>query len=238
MTKEAQDVFHVTELYLLANAFSTEVLFGLPDKKLYQLKGKEVFDEAFSKLKQKNIFTEAGKLTKGGAYVIRALELYNQSKKYVRLHNVMFAFQEKEEDEIIMLTEIEDQTYYRLAFISKALVLTILGERFPLILREPKADEKNFFKKEASPETKKVLSTYDPGESNHFMNLEFFHMEEQPQHMHNANFYQQWLIFTKDDALWMVDPMTDTYYHASQYAFLQLLFDEMDFPYKEGAING
>src|SRR5690625_1846082 len=125
MTKEAQDVFHVTELYLLANAFSTEVLFGLPDKKLYQLKGKEVFDEAFSKLKQKNIFTEAGKLTKGGAYVIRALELYSQSKKYVRIHNVMFAFQEKEADEIIMLTKMEDKTYYGLAFITKVVVITI-----------------------------------------------------------------------------------------------------------------
>ncbi len=237
MTKEGQDLFHVTELYLLANAFSVDVLFGLPDKKLYQLQGKAIFDEAFSKLKQKNIFTEEGKLTKGGAYVIRALELYSQSKKYVRIHNVMFAFQEKEADEIIMLTEMEDQTYYRLAFISKALVLTILGERFPLILREPKANEKDFLKKEASTETKKELSTYDPGDSENFMNIEYFHMNEQPQKIDNPAFYQQWLTFTKDEALWMVDPTTDTYYHASQYAFLQLLFDEMDFPYKEGALN-
>src|SRR5690625_963817 len=125
MTKEGQDLFHVTELYLLANAFSVDVLFGLPDKKLYQLQGKAIFDEAFSKLKQKHIFTEEGKLTKGGAYVIRALELYSQSKKYVRIHNVMYASQEKEADHIIMFTHMEDKTYYGLAFITKVVVITI-----------------------------------------------------------------------------------------------------------------
>ncbi|MBO1915175.1 DUF5081 family protein, partial [Microvirga sp. 3-52] len=65
------------------------------------------------------------------------------------------------------------------------------------------------------------------------MNLEYFHLDEEPRDISNPAYYQQWLIFTKNEKLIMVDPVNKNYYHASQYWFLKILFDEMEFPYKE-----
>ena len=79
-------------MYLLAAAFGGNILFGLPEKQIYQLQGKEVFKEAHERLIEKELLTPEGKITKAGAIVIQAVEYYHQSEKYVRIHNLMFAF--------------------------------------------------------------------------------------------------------------------------------------------------
>lgn len=235
MSKRESDLFHITEIYLLASAFESEMLFGLPDKKTLHLLGGEVDKVAHQALVKKEILTEEGKITKGGAYVIRALEFYYLSKKYVRINNLMFGFREADEDEVIMLVEVEDGKYYRLHVISKALVLKLLIDRFPFILREPEKEEKDFLKKELSTQHRDELGDLEIGEE--FMNLEFFHTGESPQAEDNPKFYQQWFALPHDKKLIMIDPMKDIYYHASQYWFLKILFDEMDFPYKEATPN-
>ncbi|WP_066074057.1 DUF5081 family protein [Neobacillus soli] len=53
------------------------------------------------------------------------------------------------------------------------------------------------------------------------MNLEFFHLKEEQREQMNANYYQQWLIFTKDEKLIMVNPVDKKYYHASQILVLE-----------------
>ncbi len=230
------NTFTAPELYLLAAAFGGNVLFGLPEKQIYQLQGEEVFAEAHQRLIEKEILTPDGKITKGGAIVIQALELYHQSEKYVRINNVMFAFQAKEEDEIISLVELDGQEeQYQLRVISKAIVLKILIENFPLIGREPDEREKTFLKQELYYQERLEAEDYEP--ENNFMNLEFFHLQAEPRDPSNSNYYQQWLIFTKDAKLIMVDTVRKKYYHASQYWFLKVLFDEMDFPYKGGKVN-
>lgn len=234
MSKEQVHTFHVTELFLLASAFEADILFGLPDKKTFQLMGEDLFSKANEALIEKEILTTSGKITQGGAYVIRALEFYYLSKKYVRIHNMMFAFREKDEDEVILLVELEDGTYYRLYIMSKALVLKLLSDRFPFILREPKKDETEFLKKELPYPVKKELENYEPKD---FLNMEFFHLEKSPQQMENPEFYQQWLVFVRDDQLFMVDPVVNKYYYVSQYWFLKVLFDQFDFPYKEVTSN-
>ncbi len=235
MSKSESDLFHITELYLLASAFDSEMLFGLPDKKTLHLLGDEVEKAAHQSLVKKNILTDEGKITEGGAYVIRALEFYYLSNKYVRINNLMFGFREVQEDEVIMLVEVEDGKYYRLHVISKALVLKLLIDRFPFILREPEEEEKHFLKKELSHKRREEFGDLEIGEE--FMNLEFFHLGESMQVEDNPDFYQQWFAFPHDKKLMMIDPMNDKYYHASQYWFLKILFDEMDFPYKEVTPN-
>jgi len=230
MMAQHSDTFSAPELYLLAAAFDGNVLFGLPEKEVCQLKGEEVFKEAYQQLIHKGILTPEGKITETGAFVIQTVEQYYNSEKYVRINNVMFAFREKEHDELILLVEHEEHQY-ELRIMSKALVFKHLAETFPFVLREPEENEKSYLKIELSNHERRETQNYQP--ENNMMNLEFFHLKEEPQQKYNSQFYQQWLIFTKDEKLIMVDTVDKKYYHASQYWFLKLLFDELDFPYKE-----
>ncbi|MDS9473271.1 DUF5081 family protein [Sporosarcina pasteurii] len=230
------ETFNVVELYLLSGAFDGNALFGLPEKEIYQLKGEAIFKEANERLKEKGILTPEGKLTDGGAHVIQALEHYYQSAKYVRINNLMFAFREKDADEVILLVEVEEKETYQLYVVSKAIALRLLGERFPLVLREPDEKEKTFLKEELSNRERREIDSFEPEEM--FMNIEFFHLEEKEKSISNSRYYQQWFVFTKDEKLMMVDVVNKKYYHASQYWFLKMLFDEMDFPYKEVQLNG
>jgi hypothetical protein len=225
------DTFNVVELYLLAAAFGGNVLFGLPEKEVFQLKGEEVFEEAHNRLIEKGILSADGKITDGGAPVIQAIEYYHQSKKYVRINNLMFAFREQDVDELIVLLELEENKTYQLFVVSKALVLSMLGEKFPVVLREPEEVEKSFLKEKLSNRERREIERFEP--ESMFMNLEYFHLDEEPRDISNPAYYQQWLIFTKKEKLIMVDPVYKHYYHASQYWFLKILFDEMEFPYKE-----
>ncbi|MFB6468428.1 DUF5081 family protein [Cytobacillus sp. Hz8] len=225
------DTFSAPELYLLAAAFGGNVLFGLPEKQIFQFQGEEVFKLAHDRLIEKGIVTSEGKITQGGAIVIKAMEYYHQSQKYVRINNLMFSFREKEEDELILLVELEEKGQYQLRVVSKAIILKKLMDSIPLILREPQENERTFLKKELSNQERHKVENFEPERM--FMNLEIFHLKEEPRDRYNSNYYQQWLIFTKDEKLIMVDTVNKKYYHVSQYWFLKLLFDEMDFPYKE-----
>jgi len=231
MMERSTDAFSAAELYLLAAAFGGNVLFGLPEKEVYQLKGEEVFKEAHNRLIEKKIITPDGKITKSGALVIQTLEFYHQSKKYVRINNLLFAFRARESDEVIVLVELEPPGHYQLRVTSKASLLKMLSEQFPVIVREPVEMEKAFLKKELSNQERRETESFEPEEM--FLNLEFFHLNEEHKDRFNWHYYQQWLIFTKDEKLIMVDTVNKKYYHASQYWFLKVLFDEMDFPYKE-----
>ncbi|SDZ50512.1 protein of unknown function [Evansella caseinilytica] len=231
MTASSTDTFSVPELYLLAAAFGGNSLFGLPEKERYQFFGEEVFEEAHNRLKEKQILSPEGKITKNGAIIIRAVEYYYHSKQFVRINNLMFAFREDNDEELIMLVEVEEQRAYKLFVLSKVLAFQILGKNFPIIFREPGEDEKTFLKKELSKKERQKTAQFEPGEA--LINLESFHMEETPHEQTNPAFYQQWLVFPKAEKLIMVDTVQQTYYHASQHWFLKLLFDELHFPYKE-----
>lgn len=232
-----RDVFHATELFLLSSAFEANQLFGLPDKQTYQLLGEHVFSKANERLIEKEILTTEGNITTGGMYVIKALEFYYKSPKYVRMNNLLFAFREKEEDELIVLVELEEEMAYRLLVMSKALVLKVLLECFPFLLREPKEEEKSFFKKELPRRKKKEIEALSLDKP--LMNLEVFHLHDGETEKESLVTHEQWLIFTHKDTLIVIRPEQDKYFHASQYWVLKRIFDEMDFPYKVGEqVNG
>ncbi|EQB36683.1 hypothetical protein M948_16760 [Virgibacillus sp. CM-4] len=233
MNDSSTDTFHVSELFLLAASFGGHVLFGLPEKKIFQLKGEEVFADAQKRLLNKEILSADGKVTNRGAMIIQALEHYYLSEKYVRINNLMFAFHNEYKDELLILVEVEEKNLYKLVVASKAIVLQMLTEKFELLTREPDETEQSFLKKELSHQERRETEELEPGYE--LINMEFFHLDERRQEVNNAKYYQQWLIFTKDEKqkLIMVDTVRRKYYHASQYWFLKLLFDEMEFPYKE-----
>lgn len=235
MMNESIDVFTVPELYLLAAAFDGNVLFGLPEKQIYQIQGEEVFADAHQRLIEKGILSSDGKITKGGAIIIRAIELYHQSGIFVRINNLMFAFQGKEEDEVIVLVELAEQREYQLRVISKAIVLQMLNSNFPLIGREPDDREKTFLKEELSYQERLETEVFEP--ESMFMNLEIFRLKRDPKDLNFLHNHQQWLIFMKGEKLIMVDTVYKKYYQASQYWFLKVLFDALDFPYKEAKSN-
>ena len=53
--RSSTDVFTAPELYLLAAAFGGNVLFGLPEKEIFQLQGEEVFKAAHERLSSQQL---------------------------------------------------------------------------------------------------------------------------------------------------------------------------------------
>ncbi|WP_099223944.1 DUF5081 family protein [Listeria costaricensis] len=234
MMTHARDTFSPAELYLLVAPFDLNHIFGVPDKMIYKLKGSEHFEAAYEELKQKNILTQEDTLTDGGGIVMETLRSYCQSSKYVRLNQLMFAFPKDADNEVIVLAEIKADQEYRIERLNKIYALALIRKLFPIIEREPLEDETSFMQRELTNAERRKALEIDPGKN--FISMEFFHLEKEPHETTNHEFYQQYLAFAMDEWLIQTDVMTEDYYRISQYALMKQLFDEMEFPYKEGKI--
>ncbi|MBF2637520.1 DUF5081 family protein [Listeria welshimeri] len=230
MTVDTVDVFSPVELYLLLSPLETKYLFGIPDKLTFLLKGEDVFAEGFERLKSKGILTDTGELTDGGGFLIESLIEYHQSKKYVRMNQLMFAFSEKASNEVLVMIEVTSQKEYRFERMNKIYALAMIKDFFPLVNREPGERETEFLKEELTNEERKRAVAFEPEKN--FISMEFFHMEEEPKEEKNDKYYKQYLAFEMEDKLMMVDVVNETYYRGSQYALMKLLFDELELPYK------
>ncbi|MBF2351452.1 DUF5081 family protein [Listeria welshimeri] len=230
MTVDTVDVFSPVELYLLLSPLETKYLFGIPDKLTFLLKGEDVFAEGFERLKSKGILTDTGELTDGGGFLIESLMEYHQSKKYVRMNQLMFAFSEKASNEVLVMIEVTSQKEYRFERMNKIYALAMIKDFFPHVNREPGERETEFLKEELTNEERKRAVAFEPEKN--FISMEFFHMEEEPKEEKNEKYYKQYLAFEMEDKLMMVDVVNETYYRGSQYALMKLLFDELELPYK------
>ncbi|MBC1244416.1 DUF5081 family protein [Listeria welshimeri] len=230
MTVDTVDVFSPVELYLLLSPLETKYLFGIPDKLTFLLKGEDVFAEGFERLKSKGILTDTGELTDGGGFLIESLMEYHQSKKYVRMNQLMFAFSEKASNEVLVMIEVTSQKEYRFERMNKIYALAMIKDFFPLVNREPGERETEFLKEELTNEERKRAVAFEPEKN--FISMEFFHMEEEPKEEKNDKYYKQYLAFEMEDKLMMVDVVNEAYYRGSQYALMKLLFDELELPYK------
>ncbi|MBC1364512.1 DUF5081 family protein [Listeria welshimeri] len=230
MTVDTVDVFSPVELYLLLSPLETKYLFGIPDKLTFLLKGEDVFAEGFERLKSKGILTDTGELTDGGGFLIESLMEYHQSKKYVRMNQLMFAFSEKASNEVLVMIEVTSQKEYRFERMNKIYALAMIKDFFPLVNREPGERETEFLKEELTNEERKRAAAFEPEKN--FISMEFFHMEEEPKEEKNDKYYKQYLAFEMEDKLMMVDVVNEAYYRGSQYALMKLLFDELELPYK------
>lgn len=230
MTVDTVDVFSPVELYLLLSPLETKYLFGIPDKLTFLLKGEDVFAEGFERLKSKGILTDTDELTDGGGFLIESLMEYHQSKKYVRMNQLMFAFSEKASNEVLVMIEVTSQKEYRFERMNKIYALAMIKDFFPLVNREPGERETEFLKEELTNEERKRAVAFEPEKN--FISMEFFHMEEEPKEEKNDKYYKQYLAFEMEDKLMMVDVVNEAYYRGSQYALMKLLFDELELPYK------
>lgn len=221
------DVFHLYELYLMAEATENEVIFGLPDKSVYAITDPHYLETAKEAIQEKGILDEEGHISEGGFFVIKALQEYATSKKYVQLNNLMIAFSESEPDELIVLTEVENQTYYQIKVIDKRLVLKDLFDSLPIVQREPLSDETEFtLKKLRNRERRSILE--EEVEEN-VLSIAVFdtnavQMEEE---------FAQWLYFMEEDKLCAVNVEEESYYRASQYWLMKELFDSLEIPYPQ-----
>lgn len=225
MNTEVVDTFHVTELFLLSAAFHAHGLFGLPDKKTYQFQGEEVFAASNKALINKGILSDNGEITRAGAFVIKSLEYYYNSDKYVRINNLMLAFREENNEEIIVLIEVKFEQF-RLVIMPKADVFKLLVERFPFMLREPNEDEKKFLTKRLANSEKHVIEKEELEDTS--MNIETFYLDAK-----QVKNYKQWIVFERNNKLIIIDVTTKEYLHASQHWFLKIIFDALDFPYNK-----
>ncbi|MGC6768040.1 DUF5081 family protein [Enterococcus sp. LJL51] len=222
-----QDVFHVTELFLLSDAIQAKALFGLPDRSLYGMMDRNYLDEAKAKIQEKGILDEAGHLTDGGYLIIKSIEEYAASRKYVQINNLMIAFSELEEDMCIVLTEIEPQEYYILRVIDKYLVMKELFDHLAIVKREPLADETEFVLKKARNRERR--SFLDKDIPDNALSLEVYSIEK--------NEKSAWLCFVEEDKLYSVSVEDESYYRASQYWLMKELFDSLEIPYGAGEQN-
>ncbi|MBC1285210.1 DUF5081 family protein [Listeria booriae] len=230
------DYFSLEEMYLLLAATDGHVLFGFPGKEVFLLRDDDPMAYAQQQLIAKEILTPEGAVTKSGAFVINKLSAYHRSKKYVRCNNIMFSFQEYNNKEVVLIIEAEKNKYYRLLVLSKAHALKVLYDGFPLIAREPDIDEKDFLTAELTNQEKNEIKAMELSES--VFNFEVFHLDQYPAQMTEPKFYQNWLLFLYGDKLVSLDVARQQYQQVSQYWFMKLVFDEMEFPYKEVAQHG
>lgn len=230
ISENTADFFTLEEMFLLASGFGANTIFGLPGEDRLMI-DEDRWKAAADELKNKQIVDSSESLTKGGAYVIHALEQYHQSKSYVRLQNLLFGIPKEDADELILLVEKEPQTQYQLYQISVLKVLGLLIEKFPLIRRAPLEDEQEFLLKELTQAKRREIEALDDPE--HFINLELFDTTQSPQIIENKDFYRQWILMEYEGELVAVDAVDKTYYRASQYWLMKVLFDALQIPYKK-----
>jgi hypothetical protein len=228
--------FSTEELYLLASAFGANVIFGLDPKELLITKGINVMEIAKQKLVEKEILTKDGQLTEAGALVIQALQEYHKSRKYVRLDQFMFSFREDQTDELIVLTEIVPHNQYQLHVLSKIIVLNMLTNHFPLLLREPKEEEYKELTRKVSEQEREQMEQRSLSDTG-LINLELFHLTEKPTLQSNSHYYQQWIFFEWEQKVAAVNLVQDQYLIVSQFWLLKLLFDELEFPYTKEEVG-
>ncbi|MFP7493408.1 DUF5081 family protein [Terribacillus saccharophilus] len=226
------DTFSTTELYLIASSFNAKGLYGLPDKKQFQLQGEKVFKEAHDRLIAKGFLTENGAFTNEGAFLVEVVWHYVVSKKYVQCNNLMFAFGEADADNVVMLIEMEEQTSYQVHLLEKPLALQLLTKEFAVMRREPLADEKEFLMKELPAEEAAYIEKL--GIPNDCLILDIVHKADKPQT--KASFWS-WVVIIYEEKLIMFDLSKGSFHRTSQYYFMKMIFDAMDFPYRreEGA---
>lgn len=226
---EATDVFTPAECYLLLAPFDTRHIFGMPDKLVYTIQ-EEVFEIAIEQLQAKKIITAENEWTKTGIAIAESFKIYNQSKKFVRLNQFMFALTEDHE-ELLALVEITADQEYKLLRLDKMSALNMLLEAFEIIGREPEEEEKTFLQKKLSNKMDERVQSYPIPEE--ILNIEIFNLDAEPKETANPSFHQHYLYFLAEEALIMIDIEHETYYQSSQYALLKRIFDELAIPYEQ-----
>ncbi len=225
------DTFQTEELFLLISAFGGDTIFGLPDRDVFELRGKEGFERAYESLIDKKILDETGAMTNNGAIIVDALSRYQACQSFVRLNQFMFGFTTTDTNNAYLLIEIVAGESYRFEVLDKVLILQLLTNHFPLLKRDTPDVEKTFLTRHLTLDERKRVSECEPNE--YFMSMEYFHVDQQPMEEENPAFYQQFFVVCWQDKLVAVDVVRDDYKQVSGYWLWNELYRELQFPVKE-----
>ncbi|MDM5191268.1 DUF5081 family protein [Bacillus hominis] len=135
------------------------------------------------------------------------------------------------------MNKIVPHQQYQLHILSKMIVLNMLIEHFPILLREPEEEEYKDLTHRASEQERKQLEERSLSDTG--INIELFHLTEEPRLQSNPRYYQQWLCLESNQRVAAIDLVKKQYLFVSQFWLLKLLFDELEIPYaKEGVVHG
>lgn len=226
--------FHPQELLLLSSAFGAKELFGIADSNLFQLQGVS-FEKAFERLQKKELYNKENKITNQAAAIIEMLRQYSQSKKYVKIRNLTFAFFEKDAKELMFLEEVKRHKEYRMHVVDKTVAFSALYEFLPVFNREPLEDETDFLQKELSK--RQVDEMISRCSENKTAIFEFYHFNDSESRSKQKASLETLVAFEDGNDLINLDVQAKKFTRTSQYIFWKKIFDEMDFPYG-GEANG
>ncbi|EUJ43861.1 DUF5081 family protein [Listeria fleischmannii] len=213
--------FSLEEMYLLAASFGGNSIFGLPAKSVLFMRDSQRMEEGYQELKQKGVLDEAGEVTQAGFHVIRALEEYTQSEKYVKVQEAIFAFP-TDTKELIFIIKVGEKESYQLHRIDKVWVPLLLVQKIALVNRPAGEEEKNFLLRQERMESILAFQHRTPPEAL----LEVVILDASQK-------LTQWLIFEENTQLLALDAQANVLYRASQYWLMKLLFEALEIPYRK-----
>lgn len=225
-TNIKQDHFQLNELFLLAKTTIGEHLFGLPDEKAYGFLDKGYMEKAHKALKEKGVLTKEGKLTDGGFFVVRALEEYKRSSKYIRINNLMIAFSEREKGKVIVLTEVRRNTDYRLTVMDHLALFKELYDSLEIVSREPRSDEKEFLYRMVKNNEQKRLEQKKLSEET----LIFQDFDRAVAVEKQIDSYQHWVFFIEEETLYGLNVREEGICRISQYWLIEKLMTALELP--------
>lgn len=115
------------EIYALCGTIDIESLFDLGDKKTFLRQSEDDTEILKESLRKKEILDSEGKLTKRAVLLIKALEVYSQSKEYARINNLWIALSgTRKEDHVVILFEDEKDISYRLELWPRKRIISLL----------------------------------------------------------------------------------------------------------------
>lgn len=226
--------FHPQELYLLAAAADCKEIFGLADQKVFQLLGKN-FKYAEDRLKEKKLFKKDGDITRQAAVVIEVLKMYSQSKKYVQIYNLTFAFLEKSSSNIIILKEVKKNEEYSIHMVNKLIALKLIFEKYSTLKREALEDEKSFLNIELTPNEIEELTPTEPWKDATVFVFYGFN-DLKTKDIRKASKHTM-VTFEREEKLFTIDFESKKFFRTSQQFLVKKIFDEFDMPYEEAEVS-
>lgn len=215
------------ELLLLASAFDCEMLFGLPDCQLLVMKNRQGFEQTKNSLIEKKLLSSDAAITHDGAFVLRLLEQYASSDRYIRLDNLMTGF--GEDDHLITIKWLYDGGFQLFVHEDIAFLKRIM-EGYPLLQREPLSEDTTYLKKHIHADDVKSYFENDHATT---LQLECFNLD----YKEKTTSTEQWIFIENNGKLQGINVENDDIYQLSQYFLVKKIYDFYRFPYREAEIR-
>ena len=216
------------EIYMLCGAVDIEALFGLEDKKTVFIKTKADVLKLKVSLQEKELLNPEGRLTKKGALLIKALEIYSKSKAYARINNLSIALSKsRKEDNVVILFEDEPEVSYRLELWPRKRVISLLMDVYDFFRRPAKTRDFEYLIRDMEGQDLERVKTMDLI-GRPVINFEWF---RRPGKRDEKIGYEHKLFFADGDKIVQLDAVHRDYAYISLFYLYKQVFDWLGIPY-------